>query len=79
MLRHSNKNKCTIDTAEKLVATNTWFSATILENIPESILVTDSRELIIYCNKEIIRLFGYTADEAVGKNMVSLFAPDPFA
>src|SRR5215813_9446194 len=75
MLDHPNKNNSIIDTAENFVASNPWFPATILENMPESILVMDNRGLITYCNKEVTRLFGYTADEVVG-NMVSLFAPD---
>ena len=75
MLEHPNNNKSVIDTAENFVASNTWFPATILENMPASVLVMDKQGLITYCNKEVTRLFGYTADEAVG-NMVSLFAPD---
>ena len=75
MLDHPDKNKSLIDTADHFVASNTWFPATILENMPESVLVLDNKGLITYCNKEVARLFGYTADEAVG-NMVSLFAPD---
>src|SRR5215472_15586376 len=75
MLKHPNKNKSVIDTAENFPASNTWFPATILENMPASVLAMDNKGLITYCNKEVTRMFGYTADEAVG-NMVSLFAPD---
>jgi PAS domain S-box-containing protein len=75
MPKHPNKNTGVIDTAENFVASNTWFPASILENMPASVLVMDKKGLIIYCNKEVTRLFGYTADEVVG-NRVSLFAPD---
>lgn len=75
MLGHYNENKSIFGTAENFVASNTWFPAAILENMPDCVLVMDNKGLITYCNKEVTRLFGYTADEAVG-NMVSLFAPD---
>ena len=77
MLDHPKKNKCMVGTTENFVASETWFPATILENMPESVLVIDNKGLITYCNKEVVQLFGYTADEVVGKNIVSLFAPDP--
>ncbi|HEY6542244.1 MAG TPA: PAS domain S-box protein, partial [Ktedonobacteraceae bacterium] len=49
--------------------------ATILENITESVIVTDLTGAITYWNKGAQDLFGYTSEEMLGK-MPSLLYPD---
>lgn len=51
------------------------FQATILENITESVIVTDLAGTIIYWNKGAEALFGYTAEEMLGKTPGLLY-PD---
>lgn len=51
------------------------FQATILENVRDSIIVTDTEGRIIVWNHGAARTFGYTADEALGKTPSFLY-PD---
>ncbi len=50
------------------------FQATILENITESVIVTDPNGKIIYWNKGAEALFGYTSEEMIGKTVALLYA-----
>ena len=51
------------------------FQSTILENITESVIVTDLTGMIIYWNKGAQALFGYTFEEVLGKTPALLY-PD---
>lgn len=51
------------------------FQATILENISESVIVTDLTGTITYWNKGAQALFGYTPEEVIGKTPALLY-PD---
>ena len=51
------------------------FQATVLENITESVIVTDLTGTITYWNKGAHALFGYTAEEMLGKTLAPLY-PD---
>lgn len=42
------------------------FQATILENVSESVIVTDLQGQVIYWNKGATALFGYSAQEMLG-------------
>lgn len=53
----------------------TQFQATILENISESVIVTDLSGVITYWNKGAQALFGYTSEEMIGKTPALLY-PD---
>lgn len=55
-------------TAEKL-----QFQATILQNLSESIIVTDLQGRIIYWNEGATALFGYSAQEMLGNTPATLY------
>ena len=48
----------------------------ILETVPDAIVIIDERGLIESLSTTAEKLFGYSANEVVGKN-VSLFMPSP--
>ncbi|MHB1686118.1 MAG: PAS domain S-box protein [Ignavibacteriaceae bacterium] len=49
----------------------------ILENIHDAVIVTDLNWKITYWNKGAEKIFGYTAEETLGKTPQFLYAPDP--
>ena len=51
------------------------FQAAILSNVRESIIVTDRQGRILYWNDEATRIFGYSAEEMLGKTPLILY-PD---
>jgi PAS domain S-box-containing protein len=61
--------------AEKELRFQKAFFERLIENSPEAIAVTDSDGAIKRINTEFTRLFGYTAEEAVGENINDLVVP----
>ncbi|MGV3663683.1 MAG: PAS domain S-box protein [Prosthecobacter sp.] len=55
--------------------------ASLLDKAQDAILVRDLKHTVTYWNKGAERLYGWTAEEALGSNVVELFYPDdkPFA
>ncbi len=49
------------------------FQATILQNVRDSIIVTDDRGQVIYWNQGAQALFGYSAEGMLGKNLAVLY------
>jgi two-component system sensor kinase FixL len=49
----------------------------ILDTVPEAMIVIDERGIIQSFSSAAERLFGYTADDAIGKN-VKILMPDPY-
>ena len=49
------------------------FQSTILENVSESVIVTDPQGHVIYWNQEATALFGYSAQEMLGNTLVILY------
>ena len=47
-------------------------SLSLLENIPDAILVADSGGLIVYSNPLLDKVFGYDSKELLGKSVESL-------
>src|SRR5450759_1355969 len=47
----------------------------IIENAPEAISIVDQELRILRINGEFTRVFGFTADEAVGKRLDRLIVP----
>ncbi len=52
------------------------FFENLFENVPEAIVVTDSRGFVIRSNREFHRLFGYTEDEMRGQCIDDVLATD---
>ena len=47
----------------------------LFESAPEAIVLADRESRVIRINAEFTRIFGYTADEAVGRSLDELLAP----
>jgi hypothetical protein len=52
------------------------FQTQILDQIHDSVVATDLRGLITFWNKGAERLYGYTAEEAVGKHISLVYPPE---
>src|SRR5579884_1733008 len=65
-------SKLMTTTDEQLV-----FQANILQNIRDSVIVTDLNGSIIYWNEGATQLFGYTAEEMLGKTPALLYPDEP--
>lgn len=57
---------------------NVYF-ASLFESAPEAIAILDDRDRIMRINGQFSALFGYTEDEAVGKDINALIVPEEFA
>jgi diguanylate cyclase (GGDEF)-like protein/PAS domain S-box-containing protein len=53
---------------------NVYF-ATLFENAPEAIAILDEHDHVIRINGQFTSMFGYTEDEAVGRNINGLIVP----
>lgn len=62
-------------TEHKHVEEQLLFQTTILQNITNSVIVTDLEGKILYCNDEAERIFGYSEQELLGKTPATLY-PD---
>ena len=62
--------------AEARLRASALYSQTILDNMLDGVVTIGATGLIQSCNKAACALFGYAADELVGRN-VSLLMPDP--
>src|SRR5690349_18684323 len=59
--------------ARKRVKAHLQFQSTILENVSESVIVTDLQGHVIYWNKGATALFGYSAQEMLGNTLAILY------
>jgi diguanylate cyclase (GGDEF)-like protein/PAS domain S-box-containing protein len=57
---------------------NVYF-ASLFESAPEAIAILDDRDRIMRVNGQFGALFGYTEEEAVGKDINALIVPEEFA
>ncbi len=64
-----------INEEKALIEDKLKFAVNILENIRDSIIVTDMQGKILYWNKGATLLFGYTSEEMLGNTTVVLY-PD---
>ncbi len=62
---------------EALVKEKTYFE-NLFQNSPEAIILADNRSYIRRINSEFTRLFGFTEEEAVGRNIDELVAGGEF-
>ena len=59
---------------DALQTQNVYF-ATLFENAPEAIAILDEHDHIIRLNGQFTKMFGYTEDESVGRNINDLIVP----
>src|SRR6266567_6275780 len=59
--------------ARKQTREQLQFQATILRNVSESVIVTDLHGHIVYWNEGATSIFGYTAEEMLGKTPAILY------
>src|SRR5690348_16300880 len=59
--------------ARKRVKEHLQVQSTILENVSESIIVTDLQGHVIYWNQGATALFGYSAQDMLGNTLVLLY------
>ncbi|MDQ6769468.1 MAG: PAS domain S-box protein, partial [Gemmatimonadota bacterium] len=57
------------------IQTQTIYFAALFENAPEAIALLDERDHIIRINRQFTNLFGYAAEEVVGKSINDLIVP----
>ena len=48
----------------------------LFELAPHAVVLVDANIAVMRVNKEFIRMFGYTAEEAVGRPLLDLVAPE---
>ena len=61
----------------KMSATENSYLEQLFESALEAIVMADNNHRIIRVNSEFTRMFGYTAEEAIGKTVDELVAPTP--
>jgi PAS domain S-box-containing protein len=64
-------------TQRKQVEQQLNFQANILRNVKESVIVTDLQGKVMYYNQGAEAIFGYTAQEMLGHELVSLYLEPP--
>lgn len=63
-------------TSRKQMERRLSFQSQLLDNIQESVVATDLEGRIIYWNPEAERVFGWSADEVLDRNVVKLLTAD---
>ncbi|WP_166179183.1 PAS domain S-box protein [Rubrobacter tropicus] len=63
-------------TEEKRAEERRRYDAGLLENIHDAVLATDARFVLTAWNKGAERMFGWTADEALGRSVIEVIARD---
>lgn len=51
----------------------------LFESSPEGVVILDVKDKVIRCNREFTKIFGYTNDEAVGRQINDLIVPRDLA
>jgi len=69
-------------TRRKKAEQELYIQKTYLERLfnsaPEAIILHDNNDIVVNVNAEFTRMFGYTRDEAVGKSINGLVAPEAY-
>ncbi len=55
------------------------YAEELIANAPEAIVILDNSDRVIRINREFTRVFGYTQEEAVGRQVNDLIVPDELA
>ena len=61
---------------EKLLRRKEAELAELLENGPEGVYQTGRDQKVLWANKALLKLFGYTAEECIGQNAAAFFVQD---
>jgi len=64
--------------AEKQILIQKAYFETLFDNAPEAIVLHNNEDRIVNVNTEFTRIFGYAREEAIGKPIDDLVAPDDF-
>jgi len=70
--------KNNLNSTEALLPKDAEFLEQVLNNAQVAIVITDNDHKIEYVNPEFTRIFGYTAEEAIGKHTYDLIVPEEF-
>lgn len=62
-------------TERKEVERTVWFQASLLDAVGQAVAARDTDGAVIYWNEAATNLFGWTADEALGRPLRDLIAP----
>lgn len=61
-------------TEERRMQAELAFQAAVLANVNDAVVALDNQGRLAYCNKRALELFGYTADEVLGREPHSFLA-----
>jgi sigma-B regulation protein RsbU (phosphoserine phosphatase) len=64
-------------TEEDILIQKTYLEK-LFNSAPEAIVLHDNADVVVNVNEEFCRMFGYTREEAIGKPINSLVAPEEF-
>ncbi|MDX1623534.1 MAG: PAS domain S-box protein [Gemmatimonadota bacterium] len=62
--------------AEEELAEKSAYFTQLFEDAPEGIVLLDEEDRVLRVNREFTRMFGYTAEEAVGRKINDLVVPE---
>ena len=63
-------------TERKAAGESTRFQAHLLDTVEQSVIATDLDGIVIYWNQFAQKLYGWTAEEAIGRQIVELTTPE---
>ena len=61
--------ECDVTEGSTMTVTEQWLAAAVVKESPEAIVVTDPAGIIRLWNDGAARIFGYSAEEAMGENL----------
>lgn len=64
--------------AENMLRSNEAHTRAILDNAPDAVVVMDDKGMVVRWNQQSEQLFGWTAEEAIGKSLGEMIIPPEF-
>ncbi|MBW8331751.1 MAG: PAS domain S-box protein [Prolixibacteraceae bacterium] len=64
-------------TGQKNIQNEIKFQADLLNNVGQAVIASDLHDRVIYWNNAAQRIFGWSSDEAMGQNLVTLIPTNP--
>lgn len=65
-----------VDAQRKKAEKDNAFQAKLLASVGQSVIATDDKGLITYWNKAAEKMYGWSSDEAVGRNIIEVIPKD---